>query len=139
MVDRDVILLGAAVSGAASVVFGWRAWRFLARAVHTSGRITHFTEREYKQQTHDGSDTRVEYLPHVEFLLQDGSPVSFRSDVGHASQAKHGLTVAVTYDAASPAGSAEIAGFPAMLRVWSSVVIAGVMTAALLLLYFDAP
>ena len=130
-------LLLAVVMTAAGLLLAWRARRLLSRAMRTSGRITHFIEEEYQRQRHDGgSDTEREYFPHVEFFLEDGSRILFRSGVSHTTQALQGTAVTVSYQASSPSATAEIAGFPALLRVWTPVVISAVMAVGFFVLYF---
>jgi len=130
-------LLLAAFMTAVALILAWRGRRFLSRAVRTSGRITHFSEREYQRQRHDGgSDTEKEYFPHVEFFLEDGSRILFRSGVSHSTQVRQGMAVTVSYQAASPSATAEIAGFPALLRVWTPAVLSAVFAVGFFILYF---
>ena len=137
--DAAPIFLLLAVLMTVALLLAWRARRYLSRAVRTSGRITQFTDKEYQRQRHDsGSDTETEYYPHVEFFLEDGSRIVFRSGVSHTTQVRQGTTVSVSDDASSPTATAEIAGFPALLRAWTPAALSGVFAVGFFILFSAA-
>ena len=108
----------------------WRARRFLARLVRTSGRITHFITQktEHWKGEGQGSDTYETYSPHVEFHLPGGERVAFQSRSSRSHQASQGATVSVLYDPGAPASSAEIEGRPAWFKAWTPVIVAIVLS-----------
>ena len=122
----------------ALVAFGlwWRARRFLGRVVRTSGRITHFLREESKRWKGEGqgSDTEVDYLPHVEFQLPNGERVTFQSRSRRSNQSTQGSTVGVVYDPAAPSSSAEIEGRPAWFKAWTPTLVAAGLSLAVLVL-----
>ena len=113
-----------------------RARRFLSRVVPTSGRITHFIREESKRWKGEGqgSDTEVDYLPHVEFQLPNGERVTFQSRSRRPNQTTQGSTVGVVYDPAAPSSSAEIEGRPAWFKAWSPTLIAAGLSLGVLVL-----
>jgi len=126
----------AGFSALVALGLSWRARRFLPRVVPAQGRITHFLKEESKrwQGEGQGSDTEIDYLPHVEFQLPTGEQVTFQSRSRRSNQSTQGSTVGVVYDPKSPASSAEIEGRPAWFKAWAPTLWAiGWMLMALLI------
>ena len=133
---ESVGFLVAGVAALAAIGLWWRAQRILARLVPASGRITHFVKEESKRWKGEGqgSDTEIDYLPHVEFQLPNGTTVTFQSRTRRSNQSEQGSTVGVVYDPAASASWAEIEGRPAWFKAWAPVLWAiGCMALALLI------
>jgi hypothetical protein len=135
-IDPGMAFLVAGFLALVALGLWWRARRFVARLVHASGRITHFISRESKQWKGEGqgSETVVDYLPHVEFQLPTGERVTFQSRSSRSHQASQGATVSVLYDPGAPASSAEIEGRPAWFKAWTPVIVAIVLSLVAVLL-----
>ena len=123
----DVAVIAGAILALVTALLWWRARRILARVVHGEGRITHFKSEETKQWKGEGqgSETTIDYLPHVEFALPDGTRMTFQSRSRKSGQETQGLMVPIVYDPLAPGSWAEIAGRPAWFRAWGSVLATG--------------
>lgn len=136
-VDRDVWLHSLPLLSMAAltltVVLAWRTRRFLARAARVDGRVTRIAMDLHHGPRYGSEppDTTERYTPYVEFSLEDGSPVEFRScqSTSNAPGFKEGEIVTVVYERAHPLTTAEIAGS----AVWRSVTLSGLGTFLLLL------
>ena len=134
-IDPGLAFLVAGFLALVALGLWWRARRFLARVVRTSGRITHFISEESQRWKGEGqgSETEVTYLPHVEFQLPTGARVTFQSRSSRSNQATQGSTVSVVYDPKAPASSAEIEGRPAWFKAWTPMFVS--IALALLVLF----
>ena len=135
-IDAGVAYLVAGFLAVTAVGLWWRARRFLARLVRTTGRITHFIVEKSERWKGEGqgSETEEAYLPHVEFQLPTGERISFKSGLSRNHQATQGSTVSVVYDPDAPATSAEIEGRPAWFKAWTPTLVAAGLSVGVLVL-----
>ena len=118
-----VILVVGAVLAVRTAVLAWRTRQFLARAARASGRITRFEQE--RRVTPGGygesSETTTYHYPYVEFALEDGSLVTFRSRLGEETPTfRMDQIVTVVYELDCPETTAEIEGPASWQQVWLS-------------------